>query len=150
MSEDGRRGTTAGMEANIEELGEDEALRLIERTEVGRIGFSGRYGLIILPVNYKMVDGSIVFRTDAGALEEDLRTEIPGAEYKVAFEVDELDAATRTGWSVMVQGAVRHVEDEAERAGLDAAGIEPWPGGERSVFLRITPTHVTGRRIVKH
>jgi nitroimidazol reductase NimA-like FMN-containing flavoprotein (pyridoxamine 5'-phosphate oxidase superfamily) len=136
------------MEAMVEILGEEESLRLIERVEVGRIGFSGRYGPEVLPVNFKVVDGTIVFRTEAdGALGEDLRTGIRGAEYKVAFEVDEVDAATRTGWSVMVQGAVHHVEDEAERAELVKIGIESWMSDERSLFMRITPRLITGRRI---
>ena len=148
MTNLGTRGTVAGMEAMVEVLGEDESLRLIERAEVGRIGFTGRYGPEVLPVNYKVVDGTIVFRTEAeGALGQDLRTGIRGAEYKVAFEVDEVDAATRTGWSVMVQGAVHHVEDEAERAELTKVGIESWMSGERSLFMRITPTLISGRRI---
>jgi len=138
------------MEPMVEVLGEDESLRLIERIEVGRIGFTGRYGPEVLPVNYKVVGGTIVFRTEPnGALGEDLRTGIRGAEYKVAFEVDEVDAATRTGWSVMVQGAVHHVEDEAEHAELTKIGIETWMSGERSLFMRITPTLITGRRINK-
>ena len=148
MSKHGTRGTSAGMEAMVEVLGEDESLRLLEQAEVGRIGFTGRYGPEVLPVNYKMVGGGIVFRTEAdGALGEDLRTGIRGAEYKVAFEVDEVDSATRTGWSVMVQGAVHHVEDEAERAELTKIGIESWISGERSLFMCITPTLITGRRI---
>lgn len=143
MSDPGPMGTQAP-----QELDEAAALRLLEQSQVGRIGYSGRYGLVILPVNYKVIDQTIVFRTDpAGALGEDLRTGIPGAGYKVAFEVDELDAATRTGWSVLVQGTVRHVEDEAERAGLAGAGLDPWAGGQRSLYLRITPTAVTGRRL---
>ena len=150
MSNPGSLGTTAGMEPIIEELGEAEALSLIERAEVGRIGFTGRYGQVVLPVNFKVVDGSVVFRTEEyGALGEDLRTGIPGAEYQVAFEVDELDAATRTGWSVILQGGLHHVEDEAERAVLAAARIEPWAGGERSLYVRIKPLHITGRRIAR-
>jgi hypothetical protein len=32
------------------------------------------------------------------ALDEDLQTGIPGGEYKVAFEIDEIDTAERIGW----------------------------------------------------
>ena len=28
-----------------------------------------------------------------------------------------------------------------------AAGVEPWAGGERELFLRIVPHRITGRRI---
>jgi hypothetical protein len=65
----------------------------------------------------------------------------------VAFEVDELDTASRSGWSVIIQGAAHHVEDEAERAELRKAGIESWAGGEKALFMRITVATVTGRRI---
>jgi hypothetical protein len=39
------------------------------------------------------------------------------------------------------------VEAEAERQAAAAAGVEPWPAGERELFLRILPHRVTGRRI---
>jgi len=39
------------------------------------------------------------------------------------------------------------VEAEAERAAAVEAGVEPWPGGERELFVRIAPSRVTGRRI---
>jgi hypothetical protein len=53
----------------------------------------------------------------------------------------------RTGWSVLIQGAVHHVDDQEERASLLAVGLEPWAGGKRALFLRIVPSLVTGRRI---
>ncbi len=113
----GPRGTTGGMEPNVEELTDAESLRLIEQAEIGRIGFTGRFGPVILPVNFKVLDGSVVFRTAAGSpLGEDLRTGIVDAEYKVAFEIDEIDKAERTGWSVLIQGGAHLVDDEDERA----------------------------------
>lgn len=136
------------MEAILEELTEAESMHLIEQAEIGRIGFSGRYGPAVIPVNYKIVEGSVVFRTAVGSpLGEDLRTGIADAEYKVAFEIDEIDPVARTGWSVMIQGAAHHVDDEQERAVVARAGIEPWAGGERDHFVRIKPTVISGRRI---
>jgi nitroimidazol reductase NimA-like FMN-containing flavoprotein (pyridoxamine 5'-phosphate oxidase superfamily) len=132
----------------FEELSEAESLRLIEEAEVGRIGFSGRFGPIVLPVNYKLINGVVVFRVEEdSALGEDLRTGIPDAQYRVAFEIDALDPASRTGWSVMIQGPAHHVDDEAEQAELLQAGIESWAGGEKALFMRVTPALVTGRRI---
>jgi len=143
-----QRGTTAGMEPILEELTEAESLHLIEQAEIGRIGFSGRYGPVVLPVNYKIVDGSVVFRVAVrSSIGEDLRTGIADAEYKVAFEIDDLDPASKTGWSVMIQGAAHHVDDEQERAAVLGAGVEPWAGGEREQFVRIKPTLISGRRI---
>jgi nitroimidazol reductase NimA-like FMN-containing flavoprotein (pyridoxamine 5'-phosphate oxidase superfamily) len=141
-------GKTGRMESIVEQLSEEESLRLAGGSEVGRIGFTGRYGPMILPVNFKLVDGAVVFRTEAdSALVEDLRTGIPDAEYRVAFEVDEIDGADRTGWSVMIQGAAHYLEEPGERAGAEAAGIEPWIGGDKETYIRIRPAFVSGRRI---
>jgi len=99
-------------------------------------------------VNYKWHDGAVVFRTARHSpMDEDLRTGITGGDYQVAFEIDDIDAAGRQGWSVLIQGPAHHVEADAERAAAVAAGVEPWPGGERELFVRIVPSRVTGRQI---
>ena len=132
----------------LEELDEAECLRLIASGGIGRIGYSGRYGPTVMPVNYQLYEGTIVFRTTPDSTtDEDLRTGIANAEYKVAFEIDDFDTAARTGWSVLIQGSAHHVESEAERASVAGAGVDPWPGGDRELFLRINPSRVTGRRV---
>jgi nitroimidazol reductase NimA-like FMN-containing flavoprotein (pyridoxamine 5'-phosphate oxidase superfamily) len=132
----------------ITELDEAESLKLIAPGGIGRIAYQGRFGPAVLPVNYQWHDGAIVFRTTRhSALDEDLQTGIAGGEYKVAFEIDEIDAAARQGWSVLVQGPAHHVESEDERAAVIRADVEPWPVGEKDLFVRIVPSRVTGRRI---
>lgn len=129
-------------------LAEEECLRLLRPGGVGRIAFEGRYGLTVLPVNFRMTDGSIVFRTAAGGTtDEDLSTGIENVEYKVAFEVDRIEELTRGGWSVLVQGSLHHVTSEEETESAARTGVEPWVGGERQHYLRITPTRLSGRRI---
>jgi Pyridoxamine 5'-phosphate oxidase len=114
----------------LEELVEAECLRLITPGGIGRLAYSGRYGPTVLPVNYRLYDGTIVFRTAQDSpTDEDLRTGIANAEYKVAFEIDEIDLAAREGWSVLVQGPMHHVQSETERASVLKAGVETWPGG---------------------
>lgn len=132
----------------LEELDEAECRRLIAPGGIGRLVFAGRFDLTVIPVNYKLYDGAILFRTTQhGATDEDLRTGIEHAEYRVAFEVDEFDTTAREGWSVLVQGPAHHLDSESERADAEAAGVEPWPGGVREHFIRITPVRITGRRI---
>ncbi|MGD0373513.1 MAG: pyridoxamine 5'-phosphate oxidase family protein [Streptosporangiaceae bacterium] len=132
----------------LEPLDEAECLRLISPGGLGRLAYSGRFDLTVLPVNYRLHEGSIVFRTAQNSpTDEDLRTGIAGAEYRVAFEVDDVDSAVREGWSVLIQGSAHHVDSESERASLAGAGVEPWAGGDRQHFIRITPTRITGRRI---
>ena len=136
------------MKPMLEQLSEEESLRLAAGAVVGRIGFTGRYGPVVLPVNFKLIDGAVVFRTDGeSALDQDLRTGITDAEYRVAFEIDEIDESERTGWSVMVQGAAHYLEDQGERAAAAAAGIDPWACGDKDVYIGIRPSVITGRRV---
>jgi nitroimidazol reductase NimA-like FMN-containing flavoprotein (pyridoxamine 5'-phosphate oxidase superfamily) len=132
----------------LEYLDEAECLQLIGAGGVGRLAYNGRYGPAVLPVNYKLHEGAILFRTaQDSTIGEDLRTGIAHAEYKVAFEIDQIDPQAREGWSVLVQGSAHHVDTEAERAAVVNAGVEPWPDGEREHFIRVIPTRITGRRI---
>jgi nitroimidazol reductase NimA-like FMN-containing flavoprotein (pyridoxamine 5'-phosphate oxidase superfamily) len=129
----------------ITELDEAESLKLITPGGIGRIAYQSRFGPAVLPVNYQWHDGAVVFRTTRHSpLDEDLQTGIAGGEYKVAFEIDEIDTTARQGWS---QGPAHHVESEDERAAVIRADVEPWPAGEKDMFVRIVPSRVTGRRI---
>jgi nitroimidazol reductase NimA-like FMN-containing flavoprotein (pyridoxamine 5'-phosphate oxidase superfamily) len=131
----------------MEELDENECLKLIGSGGIGRIAYVGRFGPAVLPVNYKLRGGAIVFRTAVkAALDEDLRTGIANADYKVAFEIDEIDAAAQQGWSVLIQGPAHHVHG-AELDVVHSAGVESWAPGERDLFVRIVPSRITGRRV---
>lgn len=135
-------------DAVVERLDKAECLRLIEKGGIGRLAYSGRFGPTVIPVNYALYEGAIVFRTALGSpVDEDLRTGIAHAEYQVAFEIDALDMETREGWSVLIQGPAHHVDTEDERVSVLDLGLRPWAGGERDQFVRIRPTRVTGRRI---
>lgn len=144
----GEPGHDAARESPVpEQLDEAECLRLISSGGVGRVVYSGRSGPTALPVLYKLYEGTIVFRTaHDSSTDEDLRTGIAGAEFKVAFEIDDINPTAREGWSVLVQGPAHHVESETEHASVLEAGVEPWAGGVRELYLRITPTRITGRR----
>ena len=136
--------------APLEPFGEEESWQLISPGGVGRIGYSGRFCPTILPVNFKVQDQALYFRTARhSTMEEDLHTGIAHADYKVAFQVDHFDEMAHTGWSVLVQGDVHPMESDEERAAASASGVETWVGGERDLFLRITPTRITGHRIGK-
>ena len=131
----------------FEELNEDECLKLIARGGIGRIAYTGRFGPVVLPVNYVWRDGAVVFRTAAnGPLDEDLRTGITDADYKVAFEIDDIDLGSQTGWSVLIQGPAHHVTTDEEDA-VRQTGVQAWAPGDRELFVRIVPSRITGRRI---
>ena len=44
-------------------------------------------------------------------------------------------------------GAAHHVDSEVELDAVRQTGVQPWPGGEKDLFIRIVPDRVTGRRI---
>jgi nitroimidazol reductase NimA-like FMN-containing flavoprotein (pyridoxamine 5'-phosphate oxidase superfamily) len=134
--------------AELEKLDHQECLRLISPSGVGRVAFNDVGGPEILPVNYVLRDGSVIFRTALGGpFDTELRTGVEGVEFKVAFEVDRLDDAAREGWSVVVRGGAHLVSSPEEQAAMEAAQVRPWPGGERGLYIRIAATEVTGRRI---
>ena len=131
----------------IEELDENECLYLISPGGVGKIAYTGRFGPVVLPVNYTMQDGAVVFRTaENSPLDEDLRTGIRNADYKVAFEIDDIEMTERRGWSVLIQGPAHHLTGD-EEAAVRETGIETWAPGDRELFVRIVPSRITGRRV---
>lgn len=131
----------------LEELSKEQCLKLIAGGGIGRIAYTGRFGPVVLPVNYALRDGAVVIRTaEHGPLDEDLRTGITDAEYKVAFEIDDIDTAAKLGWSVLIQGPAHHLAG-AEEDAVRGAGMDSWAPGDRELFLRIAPSRITGRRI---
>lgn len=131
-----------------ESLDESECLQLISAARVGRLGYTSRYGPAVLPVVYKLHEGSIVFHTLPGIFtEEDLRTGIAHAEYEVAFEIDQFDPDKIEGWTVLVTGSAHHVDTETERASIISAGDDPWPEAESEHMIRVQPHYIAGRRV---
>ncbi|MEU1283468.1 pyridoxamine 5'-phosphate oxidase family protein [Kitasatospora sp. NPDC005856] len=110
---------------------------------VGRVLLTAPQGrLVALPVNYRVLDAAVLYRTVAdGTL-----ARADGGE--VAFEVDRLDEVFATGWSVLVNGITSTVSDEEAVQRFERlADPLPWAGGERDTWMRIEPTGITGRII---
>ncbi|GLW09329.1 hypothetical protein Misp01_44580 [Microtetraspora sp. NBRC 13810] len=138
----------AGCRAHLEKLEFDECLRLLTPGGIGRVAFTGCAGMTIMPVNYRLHLGTVLFRTAfGGPLDADLRTGVEGVECMVAFEVDRIDEANREGWHVLVRGPAHHVSQEDELARCTATGLSSWAGGRRDLYIRVRPVTVSGRRI---
>jgi nitroimidazol reductase NimA-like FMN-containing flavoprotein (pyridoxamine 5'-phosphate oxidase superfamily) len=65
----------------------------------------------------------------------------------VSFEVDHIDEAMSEGWSVIVTGRARRVDDPSELEQLAQLGIEPWAGGSREAIIRVEAAEISGRSI---
>jgi uncharacterized protein len=128
----------------LEVLSEVECLALLVRGCMGRLGFIVGGRPVVLPVNYSADElGVVVFRTSASSL----LTAV--AHQPVAFEIDGVDPAHRTGWSVAVQGEARELT-ELGTPGVDrlrAMPVVTWAPGQRDRWFAITPELVTGRRL---
>jgi transcriptional regulator with XRE-family HTH domain len=131
-----------GSVGHLERLTQAECHRLLAPRGLGRIALNTASGLMVLPVNYTVVSGTIVIRTGAGSV-------IAGhADGPVSFEADHFDLELGQGWSVLVLGDAHRVLQPDELRHLhEGIDLQPWPGGEHDLFVRIVPTQLTGRRI---
>lgn len=128
--------------AGLEVLPFDSCLRLLAEVSVGRIGFVADGEVVVLPVNFVMDGQNVVFRTASGSKLASAQDRIT-----VAFEADNYDDITQSGWSVLVNGRVEVVEDDGEIGRLSRLGLYAWGSSlERPYWIRIRPTSVTGRR----
>jgi nitroimidazol reductase NimA-like FMN-containing flavoprotein (pyridoxamine 5'-phosphate oxidase superfamily) len=128
--------------AGLEVLPFDSCLRLLAAVSVGRVGFVAGGEVVVLPVNFTVDGQDVVFRTASGS-------KLAAAEDNIAaaFEADNYDDITQSGWSVMVNGRLDVVEDDAEIGRLNQLGLYPWASAlDRPSWIRIRPTSVTGRR----
>jgi nitroimidazol reductase NimA-like FMN-containing flavoprotein (pyridoxamine 5'-phosphate oxidase superfamily) len=125
----------------LEILDRDECLRLLGRATLGRVAVTSAAMPTVLPVNFRLTGGRIVFRTGAG-------TKLAAATRNavVAFEVDDIDPVRQTGWSVVVTGVARPVVDNDVLAELDGLFIPRWAGPENQV-VEVSLELISGRRI---
>jgi len=127
----------------LEVLSYAECLRLAGSQPVGRVAFAQAGGIEVFPVNHRMVDGKVVFRTADGSK---LGAAIQNAV--VAFEVDAYDAERHRGWSVVIKGRVEEVVEDSTLALLAKSGLEPWSSRvSRPIWILVRPDEVSGRRL---
>ena len=86
---------------------EDECRSLLASTDFGRIAWADDGEVIVLPVNFTMSEGRILFHAAEGSR---LATLADGKT--VAFQADDVDTEEALGWSVLVQGSTVRVDQE--------------------------------------
>ena len=125
--------------SKLRDLDHEECVRLLQSQQVGRVAFADDSGPDVLPVNYVM-DGEdvLITTTGYGAI---ARAATNG---RMAFEVDELDDFTESGWSVVVRGRATRESPFDQPPQLP----HPWADGNRPYLIRIRPDVVSGRRLI--
>lgn len=125
------------------ELSYSECEALLRAGVAGRVALSTPTGPQIFPLNYSVVDSTIIVRTSAYSV---LGTY--GRDSILAFEVDHFDHANHRGWSVVARGRAEMVQDPTEIKHIRSVWEpRPWASGARTLFLRIRWTELTGRQL---
>lgn len=108
-------------------------LVLLGTQQVGRLVFDAPDAQI-RPLNYVLEGGDIVMRVDHPL-------ELPE---RVVFEVDQIDAVDRQGWSVIVHG-VATVAPLDDRDSDIVDRLSPWADGSMLWTVRIRIEQMSGR-----
>jgi hypothetical protein len=95
-----------------EALGQEECLRLLGSSGIGRLAYTQAALPAIRPVSFILRNADVLIPVRSGSL---LADAVRGAV--VAFETDVYDDVTRTGWTVTVVGPSRVVAAEGRHAG---------------------------------
>ncbi|WP_432968992.1 pyridoxamine 5'-phosphate oxidase family protein [Dactylosporangium sp. CA-233914] len=125
----------------LRSLGRRRCLELLGSVPVGRVVFTDRALPAIRPVNH-LVDGeTIVIRSNLGAGLASAAT--AHGSLVVAYEADEIDAGTHTGWTVVVTGTARLVLDESRLRRYEEV-LHPWVGETMNCVISIDCDLVNG------
>jgi nitroimidazol reductase NimA-like FMN-containing flavoprotein (pyridoxamine 5'-phosphate oxidase superfamily) len=123
----------------VEVLSEEDCWDLLRANTLGRIATSAGGVVDIFPINFYADGSSILFRTAPG----DKLVELTANE-KVAFEVDGFTESV--AWSVVAQGTARALDRQSEVDEAELLPVNSWIPTLKSVYVRITPHSLTGRR----
>jgi nitroimidazol reductase NimA-like FMN-containing flavoprotein (pyridoxamine 5'-phosphate oxidase superfamily) len=116
---------------------------LLRQSKVGRVAVCSPDGPHVFPVNYTLLDGTLVFRTSPYSV-----VGTHGRDALVALEIDEVDEEREGGWSVLARGRAVAVTDPDEVAAIRRAwAAPPWAAGMRTLYLRMSRPELTGRRL---
>ena len=123
-------------------LSPDTCFDLLEPGGIGRVGFMSADGIMMLPVNFAVTGKTIIFRTAPDTLLALY------AMSRLSVEADRYDEALHEGWSVLAQGHAHKVTMSVTsgifRTRRTSSRGQP---GTRDVYVRITPTRISGRYI---
>jgi nitroimidazol reductase NimA-like FMN-containing flavoprotein (pyridoxamine 5'-phosphate oxidase superfamily) len=127
----------------VEHLTAAECRQLLKTTTIGRLGYSTSNGPRIVPMNYTVAGGRLLFRTTP-----DTEAGRCANRCQVAFEVDQIDEPRHAGWSVLVTGEANQITPR-EWELLDIFQTpDPWAEGEHPLLLQLPLTTMTGRRVL--
>lgn len=128
---------------SAEHIGQPECLQLLQtKSKIGRVAFVVDGKPMVLPVNYRAEEDSVVICIGEGVMLDHLTGHAPAA-----FEVDVYTVGSRSGWSVLVQGRAEEVTDAKELQELQYSPLKSWVTSPSGHWIRISIDEISGRRI---
>jgi hypothetical protein len=128
----------------LEILSRLQCLSLLAGCSVGRVAVSRHALPVILPVTYGLLGEDVVFATGTGS-----KSLAAAHQNVIAFEVDDIDLVTRSGWTVVAVGVGGRVDerDSDWQSAIDL-DVRPWVGGHAVHLIRLATDRLSGRRLV--
>lgn len=119
-------------------LDDDQAWKLLEGTQHGRLVVTVAGEPDIFPVNFATTGRKLYLRTAPGNKLAELTI-----NEKVLFETDGI--LSDEAWSVVLRGTARVLDQSADIAAAEALGLQPWVPTLKDFYVEIEPTSISGR-----
>jgi nitroimidazol reductase NimA-like FMN-containing flavoprotein (pyridoxamine 5'-phosphate oxidase superfamily) len=142
MYSDDARVTDGSAIPGVRVLDVNECWRLLAEANLGRFAVRAGEGVDVFPVNYRVHERALYFRSAPGSKLIDLTR-----EPRIAFEIDGQHA--RHVWSVVVHGTAHRLDSDQEITDSGIQSLEPWHPSEKYNYVRIAPEKVSGRSFGK-
>jgi nitroimidazol reductase NimA-like FMN-containing flavoprotein (pyridoxamine 5'-phosphate oxidase superfamily) len=128
----------------IDVLPAEDIYARLASAQVGRLVYVDEVGPAAIPVNFAVLDGDIVFRSETDSGHRHIVSQ------PVAFEVDDIDEEASSGWSVLARGQAHEVPIDQVPRLLALTGSrfpKPWAAGVHNVWIRLEVQSLSGRRL---
>jgi nitroimidazol reductase NimA-like FMN-containing flavoprotein (pyridoxamine 5'-phosphate oxidase superfamily) len=129
---------------SLQQLSRAKALELLASVPMGRLVFTHQALPAIRPVNHLVEGETIIVRATAGAA-------ITAAARRdgtvVAYEADSIDVDSQLGWSVIVVGTARLMNDVHATARYRAR-LRPWISDPVDDVITISAEMISGYRMI--
>lgn len=119
-------------------LDEEQAWKLLENTQHGRLVLTAAGETDIFPINYRASDRVLFFRTAPGTKLAELTI-----NEQVLFESDGI--GSDEAWSVVLKGTARVLTGSQEIADAEALNVKTWVPTLKDFYVELTPARVSGR-----
>lgn len=121
-------------------LSTDDCWERLRGQEFGRLAYHLTDEVHIVPINYAVDEGRILFRTAEGS-------KLLGVvmDTDVAFEIDLVDEEAEVAWSVVARGRASVLEGDPARQ-ADNLRLRPWIDTEKFNIVAVEVDELSGRQ----